>query len=317
MANIRNLVVLFDGTWNTPDQKEDKLEATSNVKKMSDAIASLDGKQRQHYEEGVGTGFQEYLAGGVIGKGITDRLLWGYSFLQEMYTDGEYKTENNKVFIFGFSRGAYIARLLSHLIYWSGIPKASRDCEEGSTMFLAKKKASKFKRPGRFFDIPVEMVGVWDTVKTALIKDYKDNILPANVVSGYHAMALDEKRISFPVLRWKKDKNRVNEMWFAGVHSDVGGGYSRVGLSDIALLWMIEKARTHGLKFKVKEVEKIKPDPLAEQHDSYKGLTWKMLGQKPRKIAKSDLFHESVREKISDGYKPNATGLPTNPSYSS
>jgi uncharacterized protein (DUF2235 family) len=310
MADIRNLVMLFDGTWNTPDQKEDNIEAPTNVKKMSDAIAGLDGKQRQHYEEGVGTGFQEHLAGGMIGKGITDRLLKGYSFLQERYTDVDFSKEDNRVFIFGFSRGAYTARLLCHLINWSGAPTESTDCEEGLSLFLDGKNASKLKSSGRFFDVPVEMVGVWDTVKSATIKNYKDTILPKAVVAGYHAMALDEKRKHFPVLRWLKDADRVNEMWFAGVHCDVGGGYARSGLSDITLSWMIEKARTHGLKFKVNEVNKIKPDPLSEIHDSYKG--WELLGKKPREVMDSDLIHESVEQKIAAGYRPEPARWPKN-----
>lgn len=316
MADIRNLVVFFDGTWNKPDNTGEELEAATNVQKMSMAIASLNGGQRQHYEEGVGTGFQEYLAGGVIGAGITDRLLKGYSFLQEMYSDSDYNKEDNRVFIFGFSRGAYIARLLSNLIDWSGIPTDSKDCETGMASFLDGENASTLKDSGRFFNIPIEMVGVWDTVKTALINDYNDTMLPQAVVSGYHAMAIDEKRFTFPVLRWSNIDSRMNEMWFAGVHSDVGGGYSQSGLSNIALRWMIEKARSHGLKFKVKVVNTIKPDPLAEKHDSYKDWYWKVPPQNPRNVMDRDLVHESVKQKIDADYTPDAARWPANPCYS-
>lgn len=314
MADTRKLVVLFDGTWNTPDQKEGKLEAFTNVRKMSAAIACLDGQQRQHYEEGVGTGFQERLAGGIFGKGIKACLLNGYSFLQERYADNDYNNGNNSVFVFGFSRGAYTARLLCHLIDWSGIPKSSRDCETGVAMFLNGDRMSMMKRSGRFFDIPVEMIGVWDTVKAAPIRDYRDTTLPKSVVSGYHAMAIDEKRSLFSVLRWRKDAKRVNEMWFAGVHSDVGGGYARSGLSDITLAWMIDKAMAHGLKFKIRELDKILPDPLAQTHDSYKGF--KILGKRPRKVMPRDLVHESVRKKIAAGYNPDAARWPAHPCYS-
>jgi uncharacterized protein (DUF2235 family) len=314
MADIRNLVVLFDGTWNTPQQIDDEREAPTNVSKLSNALASLNGQQRQHYEEGVGTGFEESLPGGILGSGIRERLLKGYSFLQEMYSDGEFGREDNKVFIFGFSRGAYTARLLCHLINWSGIPGQPADCEAGLAAFLDGKKAAKLKKSGRFFDIPVEMVGVWDTVKSAPIKDHKDAVLPKAVLSGYHAMALDEKRRFFPVLRWKKNDPRVRELWFAGVHCDVGGGYARTGLSDTALRWMIDQARTHGLKFKVSEIDKIKPDPLAAQHDSFKG--WELLGKKRRQVMDPDLIHESVKQKIAAGYSPDVTRWPEDPHYS-
>jgi uncharacterized protein (DUF2235 family) len=315
MANSRNLIVLFDGTWNTPTNKDGTVEASSNVAKFSSTLAACGGMQRQHYEEGVGTDFQERLGGGALGMGIKALVLRGYSFLQEMYADPDFKREDNKVFIFGFSRGAYTARLLGHLIDWTGIPKESRDCEEGVSLFLDGKGAGAQKGSGRFFEVRVEMVGVWDTVKTAAIRDYRDAKLPKAVVAGYHAMALDEKRALFPVLRWKGAKDRAKEMWFAGVHSNVGGGYADSGLSDIALRWMIDSAREHGLKFKRNEVEKFMPNPLGQQRDSFKEAS--LPGKKPRRIRNGDLIHQSVEKRMAAGigYKPVANNWPSNPCY--
>lgn len=314
MPDKRNLIVLFDGTWNIPDQVDEdaNLEAPTNVAKMSNALAYLNGLQRQHYEEGVGTGFMESLPGGILGAGIRLRLLRGYSFLQERYADPEFSRAANRVFIFGFSRGAYTARLLAHLLDWSGIPINSADCEQGLACFLDRKRVSFRTKSAPFFKVPIEMLGVWDTVKSALIRDYADTLLPRCVAAGYHAMAIDEKRTGFSVLRWKKNP-RAAEMWFAGVHSDVGGGYARAGLSDFALQWMIDKARAHGLKFKVSELNNIKPDPLSAQHDSYEG--WELLGPNPRKVMDPDLIHQSVQQKLASGYIPAAARWPQNPHY--
>ena len=95
--------------------------------------------------------------------------------------------------------------------------------------------------------MPIEMVGVWDTVKATNDEDYDDNRLAPNVLHGYHAMAIDERRKPFPVLKWRKER-RVLEVWFAGVHSDVGGGYEAAGLADVALRWMM------GRRFAVRRV---------------------------------------------------------------
>ncbi|HCE46432.1 MAG TPA: hypothetical protein DET40_23050 [Lentisphaeria bacterium] len=314
MADTRKLVVLFDGTWNIPGQTDHGLESPTNVAKFSKALASLNGMQRQQYEEGVGTGFEEYLPGGILGEGITYRLLKAYSFLQERYADKEFNHEDNRVFIFGFSRGAYTARLLSHLIDWSGVPKRSKDCEEGVSRFLERQPADDLRRSGGFFDIHVEMVGVWDAVKTALLGDYNDSRLPLTVAAGYHAMAIDEKRAAFPVLRWESD-GRVKQMWFAGVHSNVGGGYADSGLSDIALQWMIYQARDHGLKFKTNVVNTFKPDPLGELRDSYREFG--LPGENRREVLDGDLVHESVQQRIAAGtYSPDVAQWPANPCYS-
>ena len=158
------------------------------------------------------------------------------------------------------------------------------------------------------------MVGVWDTVKATNDPDYHDQELSGNVVAGYHAMAIDEKRKFFPVLRWKRDQ-RVLQAWFAGVHSDVGGGYANPGLSDIALNWMIYRAIGHGLKFKKSYLdEHVSPRPSAAIHDSFKGI-WKPLGENERKILKTDFVHRAVAERLEKkpGYRPQ--NLPAEPRY--
>jgi uncharacterized protein (DUF2235 family) len=136
--------------------------------------------------------------------------------------------EDNKVFIFGFSRGAYAARRLAGLITQCGIPVKTGDVELAWQLYLKQDtlSAEALKQAERFFDIPVEMLGVWDTVKTTTDEDFNDNKLSDCVAAGYHAMAIDEKRKFSPVLKWKPEA-RVNQTWFSGVHSDVGGGLQR------------------------------------------------------------------------------------------
>jgi uncharacterized protein (DUF2235 family) len=308
MAKVRNLIIGCDGTWNDTDDPDH-----TNVVKILNACAAKN--QIVHYEEGVGTAHWEALPGGIYGKGLDRQILGAYRFLRKRFADTDWAREDNKVFIFGFSRGSYAARRLAGLIAHSGVPVKAGDVELAWQLYLKRDagSAGHLKQRGDFFDIPVEMLGVWDTVKTTTDEDFNDHKLPRCVVAGYHAMAIDEKRKFFPVLKWNNDP-RVNQTWFSGVHSDVGGGYKECGLSDIALHWMIDRAYKHGVSFKASAVRGLKKDPDGRLHDSYDGI-WKAFGTKARPIAKSAKVHISTKQRMQEvaGYKPS--NLPAVPDY--
>ena len=172
---------------------------------------------------------------------------------------------------------------------------------------------ARLTEQGRLFPASIEMLGVWDTVKTTNDPDFHDHKLPDCVQHGYHAMAIDEKRRFFPVLRWNANA-KVSQVWFAGVHSDVGGGYEERGLADIALRWMIDRAYGHGLRFLASEMRKLDDDPNGQLHDSFQGI-WKPLGAKKRTLADSALVHESVRERLQGATDYSPGNLPNNPNY--
>lgn len=308
MAAERNLVIGCDGTWNDTDSG-----ALTNVAKILNACMSRN--QETHYEEGVGTAHWEALPGGIYGKGLDNQILGAYRFLRRRFADKNRDRESNRVFIFGFSRGAYAARRLAGLISHSGIPVKAGDTELGWRLYLKRdgQSADHLKEKGKFFGISVEMLGVWDTVKTTTDEDFNDHKLPDCVLHGYHAIALDERRKFFPALDWNAE-NRVTQFWFPGVHSDVGGGYKDCGLSDCALRWMIEKAYTHGLKFKKSAVAPLKPDPCGEMHESYDGI-WTAFGEQQRPVPADASIHDSVRKRMQemDSYRPS--NLPTEPRF--
>ena len=310
MAKVRNLIIGCDGTWNDTDES-----AVTNVVKLLDACLAKD--QVTQYEEGVGTTHWEALPGGIYGKGLDRQILGGYRFLRKRFADSDFEIDENKVFIFGFSRGSYAARRLAGLIARCGIPKKAADVQIAWDLYLNGDDASiqALKNSGRLFDISIEMLGVWDTVKTTTDTAFNDHKLPECVVAGYHAMAIDEKRKFFPVLKWNKS-TRVTQTWFCGVHSDVGGGYKETGLSDIALEWMVTHAYSHGLRVKSSAMNKLKKDPVGMMHDSCQGI-WKPFGTKLRSIAKTASVHGSVKERVQKltAYKP--VNLPDNPNYES
>lgn len=316
MSEIRNLVIGFDGTWNEPQQVREGKLAPTNVTKFMRAMKSLNGRQVKCYETGVGARAWEALPGGVYGYGLDKRITAGYRFLCNRFRDAQWMDKQQRVFIIGFSRGSYTARRLAGLVEYAGIPKDPDDTELGWEMYLRRDLATAkaLKREGRFFNIGIEMVGVWDTVKSTNDPDYNDQLLSKNVVAGYHAMAIDERRTFFPILRWKPDA-RALQVWFSGVHTDVGGGYASPGLSDISLNWMIYRALSHGLEFKQRYMDdNVHPRPGGMTHESFKGK-WKVLGEKDRKILKSDFVHQSVAQRMEKKKTYRPKNLPVSPKY--
>ena len=180
----------------------------------------------------------------------------------------------------------------------------------------------------------IEFVGVWDTVGALGIPDaagvlevfdgddrheFHQTQLGDEVGVARHAMALDERRGPFVPTLWTDEAqqplpncDRVRQLWFPGVHSDVGGGYRETGLSDGALSWMIGEAEsTVGLRFRP-ALAALRPDPLCVLHDSGRGL-WERLTSSPRAVPPVDrdpAVHPSARRRAQvspirqDPYRP-------------
>lgn len=312
---MKNIVICTDGTGN---------EFGKNITNVVETyvLCKKDASQLVYYDPGVGTGGYHYNEGTRklkaaydkgTGAGVHKNTEQAYTYLMEVYEPGD------KVYLFGFSRGAFTARALAGALNTIGLLHQDHDnqLEYAMKYYLDKKfepiradyKAT-FCRP-----CPVHFVGVWDTVvATALVEDqkFKDTNLSPEVKFAYHAMAIDEKRKDFPVTLWN-EKNlargqKIEQVWFAGVHSDVGGWYDSRALSSIALCWMIDKAVAAGLKIDKTFFKKIQQqrDPLGRQHDSLKGF-WNFRGSRTRKIPSGAKIHQSVVDRISGmtNYKPN------------
>ncbi len=302
----RNLVIGCDGTWYDNESSQ-----PSNIVKILEAC--LNRNLEKYYIEGVGTAKWEALPGGIYGANLDRQILGAYNFLWKMFKDTSWQREDNRIFIFGFSRGSYAARRLAGLISFAGIPVKNTDRELGWNLYLKRDTTSMahLKNEGRFFDYPIEFLGVLDTVKTTTDPDYEDHKLPSAVVAGYHAMGLDEKRSLFSILKWNNDP-RVHQVWFAGVHSDIGGGYKETALSDITLRWIMASANKHKLPFKAVSLSNLRPDANGTLHESYEGV-WLPFGKKVRSVAKTSLVHSSVKERMANGYAPK--NLPADPIF--
>lgn len=262
--STKRLVVCFDGTWNSADSRK----AETNVARMARAVRATSGGPQQMtlYLRGVGsTGIAlQKLLGGAFGEGVDDNIRSGYMFLAQNYVPGD------GIFLFGFSRGAFTARSLAGFIAACGLLKRQSLGSLSAAWDYYRHAASRSPQDFcRLYgadchaDVGIAFLGVWDTVGALGIpgtvlneltaQDYQfHDTAPSRIVRvGRHALAIDEHRDEFEPTLWTgaaPEGSDIRQFWFAGAHSDVGGGYQDRRLADIPLRWMAEEAEAAGLR---------------------------------------------------------------------
>lgn len=312
----KNIAICCDGTAN-----EFSADRT-NVVKLFSVLLHDSSRQVAYYHPGLGTMEPAgaltpwsrkvtKLMGQAIGYGLSSDIAAAYIFLMQHYSPGD------QVFLFGFSRGAYTARAVAALLRAYGLilPGNESLVPYAIRMQMAIHKAGGHD-PANFarycqlandfkncmsVECKVHFVGVWDTVcsvgwiSNPLSLPYESN--NPDIAVGRHAIAIDERRAFFRTHLWipPQDPSKevgpkdVLQVWFPGVHCDVGGGYAEKesGLSKVAFKWMLEEAKAHGLlTIPEREVEVLggtagstycPPDAKAARHESLKG--WWYLGE--------------------------------------
>lgn len=293
---MKRIIVCCDGTWNRPGSKDRGQPVETNVEKIYKAIDNTNTivKQTKYYGAGVGTGFaiSDQLLGGGTGIGIDRNIQDAYKFLMWSYEPGD------EIYMFGFSRGAYTVRSLAGLIRNCGIMKPTymhligeayalyRDRTELTHPDSDPMKAFK-KTYGIEAETEIKFLGVWDTVGALGIPiswfnwwnrkyQFHDVKLSSTIKYAFHALALDERRRVFSPALWEINKETIEkgksqvceQVWFPGVHGNVGGGYADCGLSNITLRWMIDKAKSTGLEFDTEYVRQLPCDSKGEIRNS-------------------------------------------------
>ncbi len=293
----KNIALCFDGTWNKPlnpvtgeplqidapeDDPRDNPENT-NVVKIKRLIDASQPDQVVVYFNGVGTQWYDCVSGGVAGAGLDDRIKLGYQRLAEHFEPGD------RIFLFGFSRGAYTARSLGGMIRKCGVLRSDRLdlCDEAFGLYRRKDRTPDERdvvqfRQANSYTTDIHFIGVWDTVgelgiPLGLLKDinkelygFHDTSLSSIVKNGFHAVAIDEHRRQFAPTLWTGVPDagqNIEQRWFVGAHSNVGGGYADDRLSNIPLAWMCGKAECCGLRLKTFSADSN--DYKGEIHDSY------------------------------------------------
>lgn len=302
----RNIVVCCDGT------NSQFGGLNTNVVHLYNALADDDATQRSFYEPGVGTfganvfgvNVGETLGktlGAAFGYGIQQNLVRAYRFLIEAYAPGD------RVFIFGFSRGAFTARSLASLVDRIGVlPAAHRDrATDTVKAYLDAKPPHAPRITQSAARCAPAFVGVWETVGALglliRLRRFHDHKLSPGVARAAQALAIDEQRRSFEPTLWNEAAlgvdQEVRQVWFAGVHSDVGGGYAERGLADTTLRWMLEQAEGAGVKLKPGAFDRVRGDPTGTLHRSYHG-PWRLLGRYVRRPAAAAVFGDSVAARL-------------------
>jgi uncharacterized protein (DUF2235 family) len=234
----------FDGTWNSAKDGDDPHYTNTNVVRFH-AAYHRHSATNDFYVAGVGTRFGApgRIIGGVFGLGELPRINEAYDHLCAAWAAGDHVID-----IVGFSRGAATTLDFCHCIQDRAIRRP------GSDVVVEPQPRIRF-------------LGVWDVVAAfglANLGAIDLNIghhlsLPkASLQYCFHAMALDERRPSFLQTRLQA----ACEVWFRGVHSDIGGGNSNQGLNDLTLRWMMNKARSAGLPIAAADIASLRGDPV-------------------------------------------------------
>lgn len=267
----KNIVVCLDGTWNYPGQTVDGKPADTNVYKLYKSLA-VNAAQLPFYDDGVGVSGTpiDKLAGAVIGDGLFGKIKDGYAKIAHSYQPGD------QIFIFGFSRGAYTARSLAGMVSVCGLPDPDRFTDQATEDAFTAYRTRTNRQPllaalqanygngigGAGGNVEIACVGVWDTVGSlgipgdlfqglnTQIYGFLDTSLHPDVKAAFHAISIDERRFEFPATLWDPPPapgQTIEQVWFAGNHGDVGGGWPETGLSDLTLGWMMARAQARGL----------------------------------------------------------------------
>ena len=334
---MANIVFCADGTWNRPEEDLAN-DQPSNVLKLARGISPGDGANRQHtfYDWGLGS-YHDSTSAGMTGRGIHKNILDGYRYIVHNYAPGD------RIFLFGYSRGAYTVRALCGLINNCGIVRRTDARLIAHAWRIYKSPARKNHPNGdaaiAFRDAhshpsrAVSFVGVWDTVGALGIPfslmglfdgndEFYDNRMGANVVTARHALAIDERREDFePTLWLPREGLDLKQVWFAGCHGDVGGGYAPDPdgscIADVALEWMLREAIAAGLAVEDHVVDAVTNGTLARIHRSRVKL-FRLRPAVDRPLDPAGIptrVHPSVRDRFSQdgGYRPaNLVELLTN-----
>lgn len=336
---MKRIIICCDGTWNTPDKNKDGVPLQTNVVKIAQAVKPVSDfgiQQLTYYNSGVGTTgtIIRKIFDGATGSGISSNILDAYKYLILNYE------LNDEIFLFGFSRGAFTVRSLAGMIRNSGILR--RDCMDmmkkayklyktrSKSSHPKQKEATLFRKTFAVADkVPIKFIGVWDTVGSlgnplvintilskispvTLSNSFHDTELSSIVENAFHALAIDEKRRSFKPAIWIKQPDSTNQhveqQWFIGAHSNIGGGYPSTALSDIALEWLIEKAESCKL-----DLDKIETSPnyLKSPDESWKGF-YKIIPRLYRPIGKVKNSFEQLHTSVNRRYEEDPDYRPKN-----
>ncbi|MFK7869868.1 MAG: DUF2235 domain-containing protein [Roseobacter sp.] len=307
-------VVILDGTMSSLDPA-----CRTHIGTLYAMLRELGTQVSLYYEPGLQW---HDLASGrdvITGRGINRQIRRAYGYLTSRYHPGD------QIFLFGYSRGAYAVRSLAGVIDLVGLLRPEHATErnirtvyrhyEGDTKSSA---AQALRTAMCHTSVEIEMIGVFDTVKSLGVNlpilwrlnekrhAFHSHELSHNVKAGFHALALEETRVAYSPVLWTTPEGyqgRVEQMWFAGTHGDVGGQLSGFeparALSNISLVWMLERAQAAGLPLPLGWPDRFPCDVSATSMSTFRGAGKWLISRRPRKALHdpSERLHDSVAKR--------------------
>jgi uncharacterized protein (DUF2235 family) len=282
--------------------------------------------RRLYYEPGMQ--WEGWLRGVALleGRGVSPQIRRAYGWLASGYRDGD------RIFLFGYSRGAFAVRSLAGVIDRVGLLRREHATERGVTLAWRHYERAPDSQPARAFArrfchpaAPIEMVGVWDTVKALGLRlplfwlftpdrhAFHTPHLGTTIRHGFHALALHETRMAFAPVLWHCPpgwQGNVEQVWFRGAHGDIGGqigGHTAARpLANIPLVWMLERAETLGLSLPVDWRNRFPCDPEAPMVGTWRSWGKAFLWRRRRVIGKdrSERVHPTAAKAAAKRWPP-------------
>ena len=273
-----------------------------------------------YYEAGIQLKNWRALPNVIAGRGINRMIRRAYGYLASRYRPGD------KIYLMGYSRGAYAVRSLAGVIDLVGLVKAEHATERNIRDVYRHYEcnpegdiAQAFAAAYCHSNVEIELIGVWDTVKSLGITApilwrlsvkhhaFHNHALGKHVRHGFHALAHDETRVAYKPVMWDGTEacngQRVEQVWFPGLHGDVGGhlsGYEAARpLANIPLVWMLDKAESCGLPLPAGWKDRFPMDANAPSMGNWRGYGSMFITRRSRIVGQdpSERIHESVEQR--------------------
>jgi hypothetical protein len=286
-----------------------------------------------YYEAGLQWESWSRAADVVTGRGLDHQIARAYGFLASRYHPGD------RIFLFGYSRGAYAVRSLAGMIDRIGLLKsdeatmrAVREAYRHYQTAPASPAARDFAAAHCHGETEIEMVGIWDTVKALGLRlpllwrltegshDFHDHRLGGRIKNGFHALALHETREVYAPVMWDTPAGetgpRIEQMWFPGAHGDVGGHiggfHAARPLANIPFVWMLERAESCGLPMPGNWAAAFPRDAGAPSVGTWRGWGKLFLIRRERRVGRdpSEAIHPAAfaRGALPQGVPPHFLG---------
>lgn len=306
-------VIIIDGTMSRLDEGFET-HAGTTFRMLSEMAPNRALSLK--YEQGIQWQGMRRIVNVMAGVGINRQIRRAYGFIASRYRPGD------KIFLIGYSRGAYAVRSLAGVIDLIGLLKPEHATERNVRTAYRHYRLSPSSQGAKNFrtaychdHAPIEMLGVWDTVRALGFRapvlwrfspvehEFHNHKLGQSVRNGFHALALDESRRVYEPVLWQSRADfpgKIEQVWFRGTHGDVGGhllGYEAARpMANIPLVWMLEHAERCGLPLPMGWKHRFETDATAPSVGSWRGWAklFLMRRRRPVGLDPSERLHETA-----------------------